>query len=33
MTDKKAELQGAMWRIQQASKELSPWDIQDVNEL
>ena len=31
--NKKAELQGAMWRLQQASKELSPWDIRDVNKL
>ncbi|HIX69979.1 MAG TPA: hypothetical protein IAA27_04590 [Candidatus Enterococcus stercoravium] len=33
MTDKLAELQGVLWRVQQASNELSPWAIQDTNNL
>lgn len=33
MTDKLAELQGVLWRVQQASNELSPWDVQDTSDL
>lgn len=31
--DKVAELQGVLWRVQQASEELSPWSIQDTSKL
>lgn len=33
MKDKVAELQGVLWRVQQASKYLSPWTIQDTSKL